>query len=272
MREPSPAGTLVDTERFNEWTNRFAGYRRTVTNPKIKAWLNQFTEPDRDVAARILDCVEYINLEQVEVGLAAVLSDLTGWHRTKKRRKGKWRFVAFSRSGAESGQLMVYHLRTAAGLSPDRYDELFIDKRDLLLQELGPDDTVVFVDDCTGTGNQACTAWPEMSELLPDEPTVYLVLVTACDGAIERIHDETRMTVRPWKTLKDPDNLFAEECIHFSNAEKGNVLAYCKTADKKQPKGYGDCGLVLVFGHKAPNDSIPILHKKHAGWSGLFPR
>jgi len=46
----------------------------------------------------------------------------------------------------------------------------------VLKENLGPDDTVVFVDDFAGTGNQVCTGWREvMEELLPGEPNIYLM-------------------------------------------------------------------------------------------------
>lgn len=273
MIKPKRPGAPIDSERYQKWTDRFVGYRRNVTKKKLADWIEQFAEPDHDIAARILDSIEYINLEQLENGLAQVLSRLPGWHKTKKHRRGKWRFVAFSKSAAESGQAMIYSLRSAAKLGATTYDRLFIDKRDLLGEELGPEDSVVFVDDFTGTGNQACTGWPElMSELLPDEPKVYLMLVAACVDAKKRIQDETRMSVRNWRTLKSRENFFSSDCTYFSAQDKRKVLKYCRTADRKEPKGYGDCGLLLSFSHKTPNDSLPILHKDNTRWSGILPR
>ncbi len=34
----------------------------------------------------------------------------------------------------------------------------------------------------------------------------------------------------------------------------------------------GDCGFVIVLAHKCPNNTIPILHARRAGWEGLFRR
>jgi len=41
---------------------------------------------------------------------------------------------------------------------------------------------------------------------------------------------------------------------------------------KENPMGFGDCGLVVVFQHRPPNNTIPILHEDHSKWTGLFPR
>ena len=55
-------------------------------------------------------------------------------------------------------------------------------------------------------------------------------------------------------------------------SEKDALLEYCKRADRKYPRGYGDCGFVLVLAHKTPNNSIPVLHANNVRWKGLFPR
>ena len=80
---------------------------------------------------------------------------------------------------------------------------------------------IVFVDDFSGTGDQACSAWKDtLAELLPEEPNVYLVLIAANGAAAERIKAETDLTVVPYITLGSDDNIFSAKCSHFSDAEK----------------------------------------------------
>jgi len=273
VRQPSAPGTPVDAERLAHWINRFGGYRRNVTRARIQTWLDQFDAGDRDLAARLLDAVEFVSNQQVEANLANTLRALPGWDPVRRRREGEWRFVAFSRAAGESGDTMLHKLRSAARLSQSHFNRMFINKRDLLRENLGPDDSVVFVDDFAGTGEQVCTGWKEiMQELLPGGPRVYLVLVAANMHAIHRIHNETPIIVRTPRELDDGDNLFVDDCTVFSQGEKDSLFRYCRKANRKSPKGYGDCGFVFVLAHKAPNNSIPILHAAHNRWDGLFPR
>jgi hypothetical protein len=168
---------------------------------------------------------------------------------------------------------MLHTFRTATGLTAARFEDLFVHRSDLLREEVTEDDTVVFVDDFAGTGNQAITAWSEsLSELLPGRPRIFLVLVVALDGAIQEIAKETPMAVKAFRRFRAHDNLFAGECTHFSGAEKATVLNYCGIADAANPRGYGSCGLLLVFAHRCPNNSLPILHSSRPAFRGLFPR
>jgi hypothetical protein len=167
---------------------------------------------------------------------------------------------------------MLHRFRQANGLAGRGHNELFIYKSQLLGEDLGPEDTVVFVDDFTGTGNQVCEYWSEMQELVPRRPRLFLVVVAACTQALERIGTETDLTVVPYVQLSAADDLFSPDCGHFSEDEKAVLLQYCRKADARQPKGYGDCGLVLVFAHNCPNNTIPILHSYHSRWEGLFRR
>jgi len=168
---------------------------------------------------------------------------------------------------------MLHHFRVANGLNGRQYNELFIHKSALLEQRLGPEDTVVFVDDFAGTGRQACETWERSArELVPDNPRTFLVLIAVGLAARKKIEEETGLTVVSQIELNQSDNIFSPRCKHFIPMEKAAVLKYCELANRRYPRGFGDCGFVIVFSHTCPNDSIPILHAHHAKWQGLFRR
>ncbi len=273
MRKPGKRGSPLDTERFNGWVERFSGYHSHVSRARIERWLAQFTDGDRDVAARVLDAVEFYRPDQLVQAYRSILGSLPGWSRSASQRQGRWRFVAFSTRPGESGDSMLATFRRANDLTQTRFDELFVYKADLLKENLGPDDTIVFVDDFAGTGDQAINAWKEsLGELLPRQPRAFLVLVVAVEGARRRIADQTPLTVRTFRHLRERHNLFANECTYFSIAEKRTVLSYCRLADKSNPHGYGHCGVLVVMAHRCPNNSLPVLHARGAAFRGLFPR
>jgi hypothetical protein len=96
--------------------------------------------------------------------------------------------------------------------------------------------------------------------------------VAATDRALARIRAETPLIPLAHRTLTGKANVFHSSCKHFSHPEKATLLEYCTRADKKQPRGFGDCGLTVVFAHACPNNSIPILHAASSRWEGLFRR
>ena len=273
MKKPKDRGKAIDGQRFAQWVSRFPGYRQEVTEGRITNWINQFTGGDRDIAARVLDCVNYVSHESIEEVFEEILEKLDGWDRDERKRKGRWRFVAFSKAAGESGDTMLHKLRTSTKMTGAKYEKLCIHKSDLLKEKLGPEDNVVFLDDFAGTGNQVCTGWEQvMEELLPGEPNTYLILVAVTKTAIEKIQNQTPMQVMAHIKLRDEDNFFSGGCTHFTVQEKARILTYCRRANNQFPRGYGDCGLVIVLAHRTPNNSIPILHANHDAWVGLFAR
>lgn len=273
MRAPRARGTAIDMERMRQWMGDFSGYRIPVSEERIDRWLAQFAGKDRDLAARVLDAVDFVTHAQIVAAFRNILASLDGWHIDPAQRQGKWRFAPFSGSSGESGDTMIWYFRHANNMTGRPYKDLFIYRRDLLSENLEPSDTVVFVDDFSGTGQQASGAWKEqLEELLPNSPRAYLVLVVGSITARNRISAETGLTVVNSIELTDRDNLFSEACTYFTREEKETLLKYCRRADRREPKGFGNCGYVVVLAHKCPNNSVPVLHARNGRWEGLFRR
>jgi hypothetical protein len=273
MKSPQGVGAAITMERMRIWMDDFSGYRVTITEHRIQRWLEQFQEGHRDLAARLLDVVDFVGNDQISKAFRAALQSLDGWSSDANQRLGRWFFVPFSASAGESGDHMLNLFRTANNLGGRGYNDLFRYRSELL--ELAPSDgdTVVFVDDFAGTGEQACDAWNQIyRELLPFGPRIILVLVASSTYAIQRIRQETELAPHAHFELGVADNVFADSCGAFSRHEKEAILKYCQIADPKRPRGFGDCGFVIVFAHKCPNNTIPILHVRRGEWEGLFRR
>ena len=274
MRTPRPVGTPIDDNRKQQWLEDFAGYRVPVTEDRINGWLSRFAAADRDAAARLLDAVLFVSSSDVTAAFRQILESLDGWALSEDERQGRWMFVPFTGSAGESGDLMIERFRRANNLKGRKYSDLFCYRADLVKLSPGPEDTVVLVDDFSGTGDQACGAWEStFEELLPRRPRVLLVLLAATDTAQDRIATETGMTACARIELNSAEDIFSAQCTLFSDDEKARLLHYGRRADPKYPRGWGNCGFVIVFPHTCPNNSIPLLHKRRAGhWEGLFPR
>lgn len=273
MRSPRPADTPIDNRRRESWRSRFEGYRYGVTDAHLAEWIAQFGEADRDVAARVLDVVEFVSAENVDAAFRSLLKRLPGWHRQKNRRSGKFAFVGFSRTAGESGDAMLHRFRLANGLNQRFFDPLFIGRSEILRARLGENDTVVFLDDFVGSGTQAVDAWEDMfQELTAGIGNVYLVTVAAFVKGACRIKDETRMELLCHRNLSNRDSILHNSCVQFSAHEKARILHHCRVASRDKPWGFGDCGLVIVLSHQCPNNSLAILQSTSKDWEPLFPR
>lgn len=273
MKAPRPVGTPINAQRRRQWTNNFATYRHQVSEQTVSDWLDQFDNDHRDVAARLLDVVDFYSVDRISGAFRTALAALPDWHKDHRRRNGKWRFAGLSHSAGESADAMMHRFRIASGLDGRKYDELFIHPSQILTEKLGPDDTLVLIDDFVGTGNSVCSAWDKsFAELVYDIGKVYLMVVAATQVGRLKVENETSMTCVAGQELTNGDNFFAAQCGAFSNAEKATVLVYCQKANRKEPKGYKDSGLVLAFQHRCPNNTLPIFHMDTNRWTGLFPR
>jgi hypothetical protein len=168
---------------------------------------------------------------------------------------------------------MLHKFRHANNMASRNYSDLFIHRSDILRSGLGSEDAIVLVDDFVGTGGQVCDAWNEhYGELVASVGRVYLIVVAAYSEGLRRVEREIDLEVVPNHHLALADNIFADECSHFTPAEKARLLTFCQKADPRNPKGHGDCGLVVVFAHGSPNNTISVLRADNKDWEGLFRR
>jgi hypothetical protein len=273
LKAPQPRGAAINTQRRRRWTGNFSTYRHQVSEQSIDDWIQQFANEHRDVAARLLDVVDFYSIDRISGAFRTALAALPGWHANPAQRKGKWRFAGLSRSAGESADAMMHRFRVANGLDAKKFNDLFIHPSQILLEKLGEEDSLVLIDDFVGTGDSVCKAWDEsFAELVPDIGRVFLVVVAAVDDGRKKVTDETSLTCVPGQELTKHDNFFADQCNSFTKGEKAAILKYCERAHKNEPKGYKDCGLVLTFQHRCPNNTLPIFYVEHSKWTGLFPR
>jgi hypothetical protein len=253
------------------WEGRFRFYRASPARAEINGWLSRFNAADRDVAARVLDCVEVISEPSIQEGYKEALNSIDGWDKRVSEREGKWVFTGFGKP-SESGMSMLRMFREANGLTAQLYDNLFHSIPDLPKLRLSAEDTIILVDDFSGSGKQICDRWPKLEELIASDARCFIVLTAATVVAIRNIEDKTVMKVVAKIIIERNENIFADACHRFNAAEKATLLRYCRKADAKNPKGFNECGLLYVLSHKTPNNSIPVLHVNHDNWVGLFPR
>jgi hypothetical protein len=272
VKRPKPKNTPIDGRRIRAWTNEFAGYRQQIGEYAITGWLDQFEQNDRDLAARTLDVVEFFGTDRIAQSFRRGLGMVPGWHAKPSQREGQWRFVPYSLSAGRSGDSMLYQFKVANSLDGKSNEKLFVHPSKLILEKLDSEDTVVLVDDFVATGDTVIESWNDLGQLVGTAGRAYMLVVAAVREARRRVKEETDLRLVTAHELDDSHNLFSTACDRFTAAEKETLLKYNKKADAKRPRGYGECGLVVVFSHRCPNNSVPILHTSDENWEGLFPR
>ncbi|MBW0002722.1 MAG: hypothetical protein JO216_04485 [Hyphomicrobiales bacterium] len=257
--------------KMKEWLRRFRYYREPPDEDKIRRWLAAFDRHHQQVAFKILDEVVVVGETDIQSGYRKALRGLKGWHADLMRRNGRWFFVGFGRPG-ESGPAMLRSFREANKLASSSHDELFKALPDLPGLKLTARDHVVFVDDFAGTGKQVIDLWPRIAELVASEARCYLILTALTTNAEQVIKDNTDLNVISHYVIKPDKAVFHAENRTFSVDEKIIIEKYCRIADSKRAKGFGELGVLFILHHKTPNNALPILYASHRKWQGLFPR
>jgi hypothetical protein len=273
MKPPSKRGAPIDAARRRRWVQEFGAYKSAVIEHTVVEWVDQFDMADKDLAGRVLDVIDFYSIPRIQTAFRDVLASLPGWHSEEAKRKGKWRFCEFSAAPGTSAGAMLYQFKHANKLTHRQFKDLFIGRSQILASGLGNADTLVLVDDFVGTGIQAKEAFDQFfQELIASVGQVYLVTVAARREAIEDILEQTGIEIRCAQILMPGDSPINDACAHFTAEEKARLVEYGRRADKKNPVGFGHCGLVVVFYHNCPNNSLPILHASNQKWTPLFPR
>jgi hypothetical protein len=264
-------GAQAQDAKMPEWLERFKYFRDPPSRERIQQWLNLFEAAHLDVAIKVLDHVTVVGERDILSGYKAALSAMPGWSAKAAARKGRWFFVGFGKQG-ESGPAMLRLFREANDLANACHDPLFKSLSDLPSLQLTAYDHVVFVDDFSGTGRQVTRLWPRVAELVASEAKCYLVLTAITEVAKKSIEEKTELELSAQYTLGSEHSVFLGENQIFSEDEKIVIQEYCASADPRNPKGFGDLGMLFILSHKTPNNVLPILYQNTDQWRGLFPR
>ena len=261
----------ITLEQIGAWYDRFRFYRHAPSREELVTWIRQFDVAHFALAAKVLDQVKIISDLNIQQGYRDALATLPGWSIAEAKREGSWAFVGLG-GQAESGPAMLHMFREANGLTSDNHQGLFVTLAELPRLRLTARDTVVFVDDFSGTGDQFSKRWALYQELVSSEAKTHLFLAAATSAAIDRLNKLEDVEIRAEVILGPDANVFAPQNLVFDGADKAALLTYCRRADGRNPRGWGACGLLLVISRKTPNNSIPLLHVSTRRWTGIFPR
>jgi hypothetical protein len=145
--------------------------------------------------------------------------------------------------------------------------------------------TLAFMDDFVGTGGTAQAGLQQLRDrcghLLDDRRLVFVAMTGFVDARsrVQEFADGLGLCadVHLCDPLTDADRVFSDASRLFP--DPGDRAAAHDIAhgmgvrlDSRRPLGHGDSQATVVFDEACPNNSLPILWERKAGFQPLFPR
>ena len=221
-------------------------------------------------------------------------NDFPGIHQEFVKELNRTRFTALG-SPAESGTHILYEFRQENDLPASA----FINLPDLVAP---PKDRagsqwktprihrLIIIDDFCGTGRQvkkiAETALRPLRQAAKntqvDIEIWYLTLLATTTGITSLQNTKLFDRVESLSVLDDTYRVFGTDSQCYVDPPDGitkedaeNIMRYYgKLLSKSSPLGYGNCQLLVGFGHNIPNNTLPVIWQKALWpvWQPIFQR
>lgn len=266
-----------------------------------RAWLNNFEEHERPIAAVLLDHFVFFGSEATNYMLASTLRRLTAFVREYRGEENLKRFtrdavftpvLSETPNPTDSGGLFCRKVRQVLGIPDTRFVSL-----EQAYESAANEVPVIFVDDFIGSGDQMESTWDRkispgrsFRELASNShlDATYLALVGTESGCIRLSRDcpELRLVVahildQSHSIFGIPSNPLRPDLDDLPNRvdqlldkyqSQLHLPAYFSTTREKK-YGYSDLGLLLAFEHSVPDATVPLIWASGSNdWTPLARR
>lgn len=260
-------------------SSSFIGKR--IPKERVELWLSQFEEEDRIIARILLNYIHYIDttnlLTYCKFSFYKLIIE-------KNINMKKTIFIPVG-GASKSGHLVCYFYRIANNLSIDKFtsEDAFFSNN--LSKKI---DTIIFLDDYLGTGEQAIGWWKRsrFSHLHSSKKQYYAPLIATEEGYRE-IQKKTSLVctpvqmrfskqdfVIPMSILDKEDN---EEDYTLNDFLRKYGEGLFVDYGRDYYLGYGNTLSGVVFFYNTPDNVVPIIwsdgvNSRGQKWEPLFPR
>lgn len=285
--EESKISSLEITNLARKWGN-YKG--QTMTEDKVRSWLEQFGDiKDQRVIFKILNNLRYYSDSFVREKMAEV-DGIVRRNIVRKVDKGKSKrsdiLVSYMDGPAKSGADFARLYADEAKI----YVDSVVDKSKITdsLKVNNDIKAVVFVDDFVGTGNSASDYLSNLSSIMRESTEnrnlkFFFVVVAYIEGwrylekSIENLG--LPIEVHACEILDEQAKCFGDRSSTFPDLNERDfakkvAVTYGKEIVRRNPLGYGNLELAVVFERGCPNNSLPILWSESLTpvWMPLFKR
>ena len=289
---------FVTSAEITMLTNGWPPYRGQVVGPeRVRAWLDQVPQNrDRRILFKLLQRLRFVAekdiREKLNLAHRAVRMQ-TSAYTPKSRAERRYDLVVTYTDGeGKSGQYYASKYAEENLISTQCVIGCadFARRIQDLEKERGPLTGIIVVDDVVATGQSLqanLRSFLEANPVITEKgiPIVVVVLFATASGErylrnVMIAEMGANVDLRVCEYIDDDLHAFGPDAGAWASeteAERarGLVMELGAKIYKKQPMGYGDLGLLLVFPQTVPNNALPILHslgKGPDGWKPLFPR
>lgn len=291
--------------KTNPTLHKCEGYKKAGIWPheptvSPRAWLNNFTEAEKEIASILLDHFVFYSNQNSNLLLRttyqAIADEIAADQSSlipKFSLKEAWitRVLDENPNVTDSGHIFCARARKLLKISEDKFLE-----PNQAVQKAAQGDPVIFVDDFVGSGTQMTSTW---SRRFPNQfpssfaeaqktshfPAIYLTLVAARAGADQLKNTCPGLHLRAGHILSDEYsimNLYRKATLRTIPKLHDRIYALLS---KYGPRlllkdymnegdyplyGFEHLGLLLAFEHGVPDATVPIMgdHQGH-GWEPL---
>lgn len=249
----------------------------------VPQWLAQFEAKDRLLVLKLLEAVDYIDLNQMR-RLSQKL------HQQLKTRLGddfdieKTRFTHFA--VGKSGGVIQYLYRQANTLSNQSVMSFDRALSPIKMGKGKAVETLVVVEDFLGSGKEAEYFFERLDDALKKvdqryKNIVFMPIIAYQEG-LDLLEEKF-----PWLTVipaKVPPKLLDDNHPVFSEKEQLQFKEMLEKYERLYPRdlypnsqvtgpfGYRDGQSMIVFSHNTPSNSLPIFWSAFDNWQPLFTR
>ncbi len=235
----------------------------------ITDWLRNFDDSEIDMAISILEHIDYYRTEDIS---SIMMNGLDKLLATKK----KLHFVAVGQPGKSGGHIL-YYVKNLFKYSPyNKYtnSNFYWNLSDIDCSKLTQYDELIFVDDIIGSGN---THYEEIINAgFPKKRNFSIGLLAVIinekgKSFLKRkfpeleIYGESKIDV-----FDDEQRLFGTRIR--TKVIREFAYKYGRKLDVKNPLGYKNSQMLVIFAHAVPNNTLPIIWKDTKDWKALVPR
>lgn len=271
--------------------------RNPLTMERVRTWLKQFGTPqEQTLALLILKNLIYRTTDQIESCLRQALKEAVlhfeppshdeheyDWRRiltnVRPVRSGKYFYLAPPigplGSPGKSGELIARLLHSKFGV--ERSYLIYCDER-----TIPEDEYLLVVDDGSFTGSQITDTFKESGQLMRHHSRGAVILSIVHEDAIDRLNrDFPDVKVFYGELLTEKDNFknVCENWVVNGNWPYSDVHPYDlytniahRAGVASSAEGFGKLGLLVVYEHGIPDNTLNLLWERSSNWEPLFER
>jgi hypothetical protein len=290
QRKKQEEEAYVRSEEIVKLISHWGTYQgRSITEDKVRAWLNQFDEnSDQRLMFRILENLKFYTKDNIRTKMKEAQGIIIRGgvsvrkYETEKQRKRSDILISYldavGKSGAEYAKLFADENEIYYGNVIERSKLNQVLKDEKKIQQIK---ALVFLDDFIGTGGSACKYFQELVDECGDllRNTSFKIFLIAISGFQEaqasvehRLSDLNLIAkVHICDPLDESAKVFSDKSRVFTNPDnlaRAKFIAYQYGSNlvKFNPLGYGTCEAIVVFAESCPNNTLPILWSDSKDW------